>query len=960
MIPARVTQFFWTEGTEALGALWRSGQQVSMSEMTSSNRPGETSPVAGGEGAVVSDTPDSGSGGSLPLRDDQRTIISNRPPLASPGHGETEDRLEAGQFAAGDMLGPFELLEFIGGGGMGRVFRALDTQLSRVVALKVLPRDRAGDMETLLRFRNEARSAARLDHDNVVRVHHVGEDRSFPYVVFEYIEGETIRALVERDGPLPLADALSYTLQVADALAHAAERGVVHRDIKPSNIMITPDGRAKVIDLGLARLREVDSADSDLTASGVTLGTFDYISPEQARDPRTVDIRSDIYSLGCAFYYMLAGRPPFPEGTVLQKLLQHQGDTPPDLGQFRPELPEEVSQLARKMLAKDPNHRHQTPSELIEHLRRLAEQMGLRPTASLGGAWRLPRRRRFAFVQRHLPWMAPVAALLCIVTALHFLWSSPQDSQTAAGPHISAAPQASPAVEPAIPSQTTDSIAKPAPMPPESAIPTSPGLPPSPLLDKAAPTASVASAAPNAAFLPPDAVTSPLFDAGAKPGPSTASSSSSNEVIAALRGSADRGGSLFGGWNASDLLKGGVYGDAEPRPAADGGAAKVAGVLTVGDPAGGARNFATLAAACSAAESGDIIELRYNGRREERPISLPNARLTIRAGQGFQPVVAFRPNESDPIKYPRAMFSLTGSELALLNVAIELDIPRDVPADRWTLMELAQAETVRLEKSSLTIRNERHQEVAFFRVKASPASGSPGEEAATTPQQVASVALADCIVRGRAVVVRTESLQPVHFTWTNGLLLTSEQLLWAAGGDTMPRSGQDIRVQLKHLTALVGAGLCRMDNRQFAKYQLPTQVDCSDSILMATADRPLIEQVGERSLDQPRPLFTWSGDRNFYYGFLVFWETDDLRPETAAERLDFDAWRARWSPDHEIYSRWGRVDFARPPEATRPLDARTPNDYLLSDSVDNWARGTAADGTDVGFLAEQLPPLPSP
>jgi serine/threonine-protein kinase len=252
----------------------------------------------------------SDSGRTLPLGDDPKTIISNRPPLASPGQGEMEERLDAGKFSPGDMLGPYELIEYIGGGGMGRVYRALDTQLNRIVALKVLPPEHAADVETLLRFRNEARSAARLDHDSVVRVYYVGEDRTFPYLVFEFIEGQTIRALVERGGPLRLADALSYTLQVADVLTHAAERGVVHRDIKPSNVMITPQGRAKVIDLGLARLGDVNDSESDLTASGVTLGTFDYISPEQARDPRTVDVRSDIYSLGCAFFYMLSGRPP--------------------------------------------------------------------------------------------------------------------------------------------------------------------------------------------------------------------------------------------------------------------------------------------------------------------------------------------------------------------------------------------------------------------------------------------------------------------------------------------------------------------------------------------------------------------------------------------------------------------------------------------------------------------------
>ena len=312
----------------------------------------------------------------------------------------------------GDRLGHFELVEYVGGGGMGRVFRAIDTQLGRTVALKVLPPEQASDPDALQRFQNEAQSSARLDHDNIARAYYVGEDRGLHYIVFEFIEGVNVRLLVERKGPLPLAEAVSYTLQVAEALAHADARAVVHRDIKPSNVLITPEGRVKLIDMGLARLRHADPAVADLTASGVTLGTFDYISPEQARDPRNADIRSDIYSLGCTLFFMLAGQPPFPEGTVLQKLLQHQGDQPPDIQQFRPELPEESSRVLRKMMAKDPRHRYASPAELVADLLLLAEQIGLRPMSPTSRIWLVPQEPSVSFLQRHLPWIAPVAALV--------------------------------------------------------------------------------------------------------------------------------------------------------------------------------------------------------------------------------------------------------------------------------------------------------------------------------------------------------------------------------------------------------------------------------------------------------------------------------------------------------------------------------------------------------------------
>ncbi len=201
---------------------------------------------------------------------------------------------------------------------------------------------------------------------------------------------------------------------------------MVHRDIKPSNVLITPEGRVKLIDMGLARLRDADPAADDLTQSGVTLGTFDYISPEQARDPRIADVRSDIYSLGCTLFFMLTGRPPFPEGTVLQKLLQHQGDEPPEVTTFRPDVPEQLSRVMRKMMAKDPRRRYASSAELTADLLAQAEQIGLRPMSPASRVWLTPPQQTVPFFQRHLPWMAPVAALLCVVLLVD-RYSAPRD-----------------------------------------------------------------------------------------------------------------------------------------------------------------------------------------------------------------------------------------------------------------------------------------------------------------------------------------------------------------------------------------------------------------------------------------------------------------------------------------------------------------------------------------------------
>ncbi|MDR0522583.1 MAG: serine/threonine protein kinase [Planctomycetaceae bacterium] len=329
--------------------------------------------------------------------------------IPPPQHTEINSN---GVLPPGTQLGSFIIRQYIGGGGMGRVYLATDTALDRDVAVKVLPQQKTTDHGIVARFMNEARSAARLNHEHIAQVYFAGEESGIPFIAFEYVEGINVRTMIEENDVFSLPQALNYLLQIAHALSHAAAHGVVHRDVKPSNILITPQGKAKLIDMGLARLLDPDEAGNDLTASGVTLGTFDYISPEQARDPRNADIRSDIYSLGCTFFFMLAGSPPFPEGTVLQKLLQHQGDAPPDVRSFQPGIPLHVAMLLQKMMAKDPKQRFQTPETLIEALTAAAKMIGMQPSGRGSLVWTSAQSRRAAMFRKHLPWMAAVAVLM--------------------------------------------------------------------------------------------------------------------------------------------------------------------------------------------------------------------------------------------------------------------------------------------------------------------------------------------------------------------------------------------------------------------------------------------------------------------------------------------------------------------------------------------------------------------
>ncbi|MEW4568591.1 protein kinase [Tautonia sp. JC769] len=374
---------------------------------------------SGGSGSGLAHVSGSGSGSGLAMGSGSRLVVGS-----GSGGGLGRGPMEVGLPSNGDRLDSFEIQQAIGVGGMGAVFRALDVRLDRFVALKVLPPGQSHEAENVRRFYQEGRAAARLDHENIARVFTIGQDKSLHYIAFEYIDGTTIRQRVEQRGPLPVAEAINFTLQIAGALVHASERGVVHRDIKPSNIIVTPHGRAKLVDMGLARRFEREGADEGLTQSNMTLGTFDYISPEQARDPRSVDVRSDLYSLGCTIYHMLTGQPPFPGGTVLQKLLSHREEPAPDVRVLNPAVPSDLATIVLKLMAKDPDRRYQTPEQLVRDLLTLAGALGLRSISPEGLVWMNAAPKAPGW-ERHLFWGLPAAVLLLVVGALIWVGQEP-------------------------------------------------------------------------------------------------------------------------------------------------------------------------------------------------------------------------------------------------------------------------------------------------------------------------------------------------------------------------------------------------------------------------------------------------------------------------------------------------------------------------------------------------------
>jgi serine/threonine protein kinase len=283
------------------------------------------------------------------------------------------------------VLGKYVLLDKIGEGGMGAVYKARHRVLKAVRAIKVIRPDRLVGVGAVERFYREAEVVAKLHHPNIILAHDADKHGNVHYFVMEYAPGADLGQLLQRCGPLPAADASAYIRQAALGLEHARERGLIHRDIKPSNLLVTPDGQVKLLDLGLARVCAADEetpSSAPLTQDGAVMGTPDYMAPEQAEDSRKVDIRADIYSLGCTFYHILTGRAPYPGGSVMEKLIKHRLEEPRPLESLRTDLPEELVAVVRKMMAKSRDDRYQTPAEAAAALEPFCEGAG-RPQLSL-------------------------------------------------------------------------------------------------------------------------------------------------------------------------------------------------------------------------------------------------------------------------------------------------------------------------------------------------------------------------------------------------------------------------------------------------------------------------------------------------------------------------------------------------------------------------------------------------
>ncbi|HEX3147922.1 MAG TPA: serine/threonine-protein kinase [Gemmataceae bacterium] len=336
--------------------------------------------ISAGEGASSEVEPDDGFLHRLRGLFSQTADAQNHRPLSGADVARFPDR----------RLGRYEILEKLATGGMGAVYKARHIELGKIVAVKVLPAGDQGEL-SLARFKNEMRAIGRLDHPHIVAAHDAGDADGVHYLAMDLVDGVDLARLVQKHGPLPLPAACAAVRQAALGLQHAFEKGLVHRDIKPSNLMLARGGIVQVLDLGLARASDEPPSER-LTSQGAMLGTADYLAPEQWDRPQGVDVRADVYGLGCTLYHLLAGRPPFAGGrytTMMAKMRAHHDETPPPIDQAVPGVPPELVAVLDRMLAKDPADRFATPADVAEALRPFADESSLVRLANASDGSRL-------------------------------------------------------------------------------------------------------------------------------------------------------------------------------------------------------------------------------------------------------------------------------------------------------------------------------------------------------------------------------------------------------------------------------------------------------------------------------------------------------------------------------------------------------------------------------------------
>ncbi len=835
----------------------------------------------------------------------------------------------------GIRLAHFEITGRLGSGGMGAVFKATDLELARDVALKILHPSSSQDASLIARFRNEARACAQLNHDNIARVYYAGSQDGLFFIAYEFASGRTIRDLIVESGRLSAADTINYAIQVTLALNHTAAAGIVHRDIKPSNIMLTTSGRVKVVDLGLARRDTTDSI-GDITVAGTTLGTFDYIAPEQARDPRNADGRSDIYSLGCTMYHMLTGRPPYPEGTALQKLLDHQGKSPPDPRTLNSSVPEEIAAIMRKMMANNPDARYQAPGLLLNDLIQMAQILGLQSVPAEGIVWRklgpAGNRQPLGAV-----WVFVSVLLICLTAV--FLHRVPPSSRNAD----------SAATDPEDIGYEVDRIR----IPEFKGATALSGTQPVPVL-------------PNAADVPQPVdgtAVSSVENAGSEAVPAPTAALALDQLPIPL----------VYPFNSA-MAKMGIGKLLNPEIVPGAASLATAGPFVLQRSTGAKESFRTLKAAVADARSGDVVLLRYNGYPDDLltqpPVRIVGMDLIIRAADGFRPTLVFDGAPEGTVS-PGQMISLRGNgKLTLLDIDLRVVARDDLTADRWSLFHCTGPNKIDLSNVSIDCRNSDGQPVALFDLVGDPAAPETGAVVET------EISLTRVICRAESDGIRIASQVRGRIELQDCGIALNGSLIDNRGDSSMPAARGAVEVVLNHVTCLTSAPMLKTDdtdgNQPGGMQRLIPRISVrSEGSVFAAqgTDRRLMLTEGSSIVDDLESLVSWNGFNNLYDGFGIYWQIETSALENASRRQDFAQWIRYWGD---------RTDSEETNAELLPELAWQNGSWKVSGS-ESWLRGLtpssfelnaaiflpgvkslqrARDGFDPGVNAAELPRFP--
>jgi len=786
-------------------------------------------------------------GSNLSEIEEAKTIIRRSPPSgSSPSNDSNWSRsnrtpASVAGVLLGHRLNHFLLEEFIGGGGMGAVFRARDEQLDRVVAIKVIPFV-GNDADLKRRFRNEAQSAAKLDHPRIAKVFDVGTDDDWHYIVFEYIEGINIRDLVSRDGVLSIEDAVFYTSQLAEAISHASQRGIVHRDIKPSNVLIGEGDCIKLVDMGLARSDNLDLTE-DMTASGVTLGTFDYISPEQANDPRDADVRSDLYSLGCTLYFMLTGQPPYPGGTMLQKLMHHGKTPPPDVRLIRDEVSDDLAAVIRRMLAKQPEDRYQHAEDLIADLHEVAYREDLQRVQAIASVRVASSNELALWLQKHTPWLVAVSLLILVAGGLSL------SSELAREKFPIPVPKRTSVLSLTANARTDDA---PTPPPIPDINPTLPpalefGLndlnrnPNSPLVSTERENAVLMPnlESPSGASTEPRSVSDPprIRDLPIPEELSRLPLPPSQPLFTPTKPRAEEVKALL-------IRVERTPNDRSPNDAMESNQIAIA---------------ASLEEAIELADELDVNRIELAEKQIScGPMVIDRDGLVISSVVGGTVVVL----ETEPENLTRRVewMDVGSNRIELEGLHLHWTVPADLMGG-GCVMSMNPNRLVRLRDSSITIDNPtRHNNIVAFEIDTK-------SEAANRPAALpmVSMEMSNVCIRGQLTMLTMDVAAELQLRWENGLLAINGRMIDTAGAAAKPLpSARPIQLLLEQVILLAPKGLVRMRLSDQTPYPLQIDREAKNCVFIITPNVPAVEVIGTPALDNTPPLLVLRGEANAY------------------------------------------------------------------------------------------------